>query len=342
MQLCNKLNSEELKTWMSGHPFDTVTLSFYQYARIGNPSLFRDHLYLIWDELGVMGRVYVAQEGINAQICVPKDRFELFSQSLKSITFLAEIWLIIAVESDKFSFYKLKIKVRPKIVADGLKDETFDVTDRGKHISAEEFNTLTDDPDTIVVDMRNHYESEVGHFERAILPDVDTFRDSLPVVEEILKPHRNKNIVMYCTGGIRCEKASAYFKHRGFKNVHQLDGGIIKYTQEVNQKDLPNKFHGKNFVFDERLGERISPEIIAHCHQCGAPCDTHTNCNYVGCNLLFIQCPECAAKYEGCCSAECQEHNRLPEEEQAKLRKAQDKGVRIFSKGRFKPSVNLT
>ena len=203
-------------------------------------------------------------------------------------------------------------------------------------MDAVRFNELTDQEDTVVVDMRNHYESEVGHFEGAITPDVDTFRDSLPIVEEILAPHRDKSIVMYCTGGIRCEKASAYFKHKGFEKVYQLEGGIIKYAQDIKDAGLPNKFRGKNFVFDERLGERISEEVIAHCHQCGAPCDDHVNCANSMCNLLFIQCESCAKKYGNCCSQECHDITQLPEGEQKEMRKGKDNGIRIFSKGRFR------
>ena len=148
---------------------------------------------------------------------------------------------------------------------------------------------------------------------------------------------------MYCTGGIRCEKASAWFKHVGFKNVFQLDGGIIEYARQVKEQNLENKFIGKNFVFDERLGERISDDVISECHQCGKPCDTHTNCKNDGCHLLFIQCEECAATYAGCCSPECAEIISLPIESQKELRKGINKGRQVFKKGRAKDlKVKLT
>ncbi|MEM6264171.1 MAG: rhodanese-related sulfurtransferase [Bacteroidota bacterium] len=339
MALHNKVNGELLKQQMCESTEERLTLSFYQYAKIDDPHAFRNELYRQWEPLGVMGRTYIAKEGINGQISMPAANFEIFKERLYSISFLNGVRLNIAVDDDGKSFFKLKIKVRDKIVADGLDDDSFDVTNGGQHLSAEAFNELTSREDTVVVDMRNHYESEVGHFEGAVTPDVDTFRDSLPIVEDILRPHEDKNIVMYCTGGIRCEKASAWFKHKGFEKVYQLDGGIIQYAREVKAKGLENKFHGKNFVFDERLGERISDEVIAHCHQCGAPCDTHVNCANVTCNLLFIQCDACAAKYDGCCSTDCQDFIHLPIEKQIALRKGKDSGVRIFSKGRFKSSV---
>ncbi len=321
MKLHNKINNEELKVKMLQSQEKRITLSFYQYAQIENPEAFRNKIYQEWCKLGVFGRVYVAGEGINGQISVPEDNFEAFKEVLYQIPFLKGIRLNIAIEDDGKSFYKLKIKVRPKIVADGLNDESFDVTKRGVPLSAEAYNQLTEQNDTIVVDMRNHYESEVGHFENAILPDVENFRDALPLVEDMLKEEKDHNIIMYCTGGIRCEKASAYYLHRGFKKVHMVEGGIIEYTRQCKEKGLPNKFIGKNFVFDERMGERISEEVIANCHQCGKPCDLHVNCANDACHILFIQCPDCAEKYNACCSEKCQDFLELPEEERLELRK---------------------
>lgn len=334
MQLYNKINGNELKESIRKNPGSRRTLSFYKYHLLGNPGLFRDHLYLLLEPIGVLGRIYVAHEGINAQISIPVNKLNEFSSALKDILFLRDIRLNLAVEEHNISFYKLKIKVKDKILADGLTDGTFDVTNTGRHLNAREFNRLTDNPETLIVDMRNHYESEVGHFRGALNFDTDTFRETLRKASRELVPYREKPIVMYCTGGIRCEKASAYFKHMGFKYVYQLEGGIIKYTHDASECGLENKFIGKNFVFDDRLGERISDDILARCHQCGKPCDTHINCRNVACNLLFIQCEECSASYEGCCSVSCREVIHLSEEEQKRLRKGNDSGIRIFTKGR--------
>lgn len=346
MQLWNTLSKEELEQKWREKGYEWVTISFYQYAKIDNPQIFRDYLYSIWQKLDVLGRVYVAKEGINAQISVPKHHVDQFRTELYEISFLNGIRLNIAVEKGdvEFPFLKLKIKVRDKILADGLNDETFDVTNKGKHLTAAEFNELTNDPDTILIDFRNHYESEVGHFQGAITPDVDTFRESLPYIEEkFLKGNEDKNLVMYCTGGIRCEKASAWFKHRGFGNVHQLEGGIIKYANDCKEAGIPNKFIGKNFVFDERRAERISEDIIAQCHQCGKPADIHVNCANEACHLLFIQCDECKEHMNGCCSDECKTIADLPEEERKALRKGKVISNKIFKKGRseklkFKPN----
>ena len=335
MQLYNKLSAQERATLLEEAGSERLTLSFYKYARIENPQLFRDHLFLSWDPLEVLWRIYVAHEGINGQLSLPAPRFEEFKAHLDGIRFLEGVRLNIAIEQDLKSFLKLTIKVKEKIVADGLEDDTFDVTQKGTHVNALGFNHLLEDKKTICVDMRNHYESEIGHFQNAVTPDVDTFRESLPVIEKDLSEFKeDKNLLMYCTGGIRCEKASAYFKHKGFKNVYQLEGGIIEYARQVKNQDLENKFIGKNFVFDERRGERISDDIIAQCHQCGAACDTHVNCLNEACHLLFIQCESCSEKMNHCCSDACKEIIALPEAEQRALRKGTHNSNKIFKKGR--------
>ncbi len=336
MKLYNRVNSDELKRQLLESKEERITLSFYKYYQLPNPHFFRDYIYYHWSQLGVFGRIYVAKEGVNGQISVPKEQISAFKKEMANVLFLAGIRLNIAIEDDGKSFYKLKIKVRDKIVADGLNDESFDVTDRGTHINAEQFNTLSDQENTLIVDMRNHYESEVGHFEDAIIPDVETFREALPLVEKMLEEDKDKNIIMYCTGGIRCEKASAYYKHKGFKNVFQLDGGIIEYARQVKAQGLSNKFKGKNFVFDDRMGERIGEEIISQCHQCGTTCDTHINCANDACHILFIQCEACAIKYNNCCSQKCSEFSELPEEQRELLKKDIAFNGTQFGKGRYK------
>jgi UPF0176 protein len=332
--LHNRVSQKELKQKLFEEKDHRITLSFYTYSFIEDPNLFRDELYKNLNELNIFGRIYVANEGINAQISVPEFNLEKFKEFLNSISFLRDVRLNIAVDDDGKSFWVLKVKVRNKIVADGINDPNFDMSKKGKYVDADSFNKLTSDPDTIVVDMRNHYEYEVGHFENAIVIPSDTFRAQLPMAVSMLEEKKDKNIIMYCTGGIRCEKASAYMLHNGFKNVYHLEGGIIQYANKVKDEQLPNKFLGKNFVFDGRLGEKVGDEIISHCHQCGAPCDMHTNCANEGCHLLFIQCESCAKKYDGCCSAECQATFNLPEEERKVKRKGVKNGIMIFNKSR--------
>ncbi|WP_027376590.1 oxygen-dependent tRNA uridine(34) hydroxylase TrhO [Kaistella palustris] len=347
MQLYNTLSAEERAQLIDEAGKQRLTLSFYAYAKISDPKRFRDELFIAWNALDALGRIYVAHEGINAQMSIPADNLEDFRKTLEVYDFMKGIRLNVAIEHDDHSFLKLTIKVRHKIVADGLNDETFDVTNKGIHLKAQEFNNLLEDPNTIVVDFRNHYESEVGHFEGAITPDVETFRESLPIINEQLQDFKeDKNLLMYCTGGIRCEKASAYFKHQGFKNVYQLEGGIIEYTRQIKEENIESKFIGKNFVFDHRLGERITDDIVSQCHQCGKPCDNHTNCANDGCHLLFIQCDDCKAAMENCCSTECLDIIHLPLSEQLKLRRGKDVGNKVFRKGKsesllFKNSGDL-
>ena len=308
---------------LDAEPFERTTVSFYRYVYLPQVDELRNELYREWSELGVLGRVYIAREGINAQISVPEPNWERFLNVLYAREAFDGTPMKIAVEDDGKSFLKLILKVRKKIVADGLEEDEYDVTNVGTHLDAEQFNAALEDPDTIVVDMRNHYESEVGHFKGAIKPDVDTFREQLPMVADMLEGKEDKKVLLYCTGGIRCEKASAYLRHKGFEDVNQLHGGIIDYTRQVREQGLDTQFIGKNFVFDERLGERITDDVIATCHQCGAPCDDHTNCANEACHLLFIQCDACREKYEGTCSEECQGTLTLAEKERAALRKTQ-------------------
>ena len=339
--LHNRVSNEELKKRLMEEPFQRTTISFYCYFPIQNPQEFRDLLYRNLNLMDVFGRIYIAKEGINAQISVPADQLETFKYFLYSIEQLNNLRLNIAVDDDGKSFWVLKIKVREKIVADGINDPEFSMENKGRYVNAFQMNELLKDPNTVVVDMRNHYEYEVGHFVNALEVPSDTFRDQLPMAVDMMKGNEEKNIIMYCTGGIRCEKASAYMLHKGFKNVFHLEGGIIHYAKQVKETELESKFIGKNFVFDDRLGERITKDVIARCHQCGKPCDDHANCKNNGCHLLFIQCESCAADYDGCCSKECKDTIHLPVERQKEIRKGIENGQNIFnkSKARLRPKL---
>ena len=341
--LHNRISHEELRKKLIEETEPRTTISFYKYFTIEDPQEFRDTLYRHLNKLLVFGRIYIAQEGINAQISVPTYNLENFKIYLKSIEAFEHLRLNIAVDDDGKSFFVLKIKVRDKVVADGLDDNTFDASKPGVYLKAKDYNELVEKEDVVVVDMRNHYEYEVGHFKNAIEIPSDTFREQLPMAVDMLKDNKEKHIVMYCTGGIRCEKASAYMKHQGFKNVYHIEGGIIHYAQTAKEQGVENKFIGKNFVFDERRGERITEDVIANCHQCGEPNDTHVNCENQACHLLFIQCDSCKTNMQGCCSKECVDVINLPEEDQKILRKGIDKGSMIFNKskqGRIRPRLD--
>ncbi len=342
MRLHNKFGKEELLRRLLQEDFDRTTLSFYRYVRIDNVEIFRNHLYASLHELNIYGRIYVAHEGINAQLSVPLPRFDEFKNLIQENLKLKDAELKFAVEDDGRSFYKLIVRIRKKIVADGLPDDAIDFSRTGTHLNAEEFNRAIKNPRTLIIDMRNSYESEVGRFENALCPDADTFREALPKALEMAEGKKDHKILLYCTGGIRCEKASAYFLHHGYKDVNQLYGGIIAYAHEVKSKNLPSKFSGKNFVFDNRLGERITNEILSTCHQCGKPSDRHTNCMNQECHLLFIQCEECNRAMQGCCSHRCAAISKLPSADQQKIRKGKTKmqGKNIFST-RLRPRPDL-
>jgi UPF0176 protein len=341
-QLINRINKDVLKQRLKEETFHRITLSFYRYVKIPNPDETRDELYKMWNALNCYGRIYIAEEGINAQMNVPEHNWDAFVEQLYAMEAFKDVPFKIAVDGNGKSFYKLVVKVRDRIVADGINDPSFDASDTGTYLNAIEFNKALEDPDTIVVDMRNHYESEVGRFEKAFCPDADTFREELPLVIDHLKGKEDKKILMYCTGGIRCEKASAYFKHKGFKDVNHLKGGIIQYAQEVKEQGLESKFKGVNFVFDERVGERITRDVLSNCHQCGKSCDRHVNCKNDDCHLLFIQCVDCEKEMNGCCTPECVSIAALPVEEQRMLRKGRIKnGEESLSvyKSRLRPNL---
>lgn len=342
MLLVNREDKNVLKQRLKEENIQRKTISFYRYVNIPEPQKLRDELYKAWSGWKCFGRIYLANEGINAQMSVPAEHWDEFINYLNGIEFFKEVPIKHAVDGNGKSFYKLIVKVREKIVADGINEPEFDPSNTGSYLDAKGFNDAIADENTIVVDMRNHYESEVGRFDRAFCPNADTFREELPMVIEHLKGQEEKKVVMYCTGGIRCEKASAYLKHKGFKDVHHLKGGIIQYAQEIKEQKLESKFRGMNFVFDERIGERITEDILSECHQCGQPCDSHVNCRNDDCHLLFIQCKSCAEKMKGCCTPECMRIADLPIEEQRALRKGRVKnGPECLSvyKSRLRPNL---
>ena len=332
----NKLGRDQLLKNLEEENFSRKTISFYRYVIIDKPETMRDRLYVDWKKLNVFGRIYLAKEGINAQLSLPEENWSKFIEQLNTYLEFQDISFKTAVEDNGKSFFKLTIKVRNQIVADGLSIKDYDVTNVGKHLTAKEWNKAMENG-AVVVDMRNHYESEIGRFQGAICPDVETFREELPLVKKILKGKEEEKILLYCTGGIRCEKTSAYLKHHGFNNVNQLEGGIIDYHRQLDKDTkIKNYFMGKNFVFDERRAERISKTIISKCHQCNTECDSHVNCMNVNCNLLFIQCNDCKNKYKSCCSLDCIDVIKYSPEKQKLLRKGKDNQKKYYSHRKVK------
>lgn len=312
-KLVNTKSKKELLADLSQEDFRRKTISFYRYVKIADPKEMRDFLFANFEKLNCLGRIYIAKEGINAQMNIPEMNFEKFNSFIQNIPEFAGVPYKVAVEEKgQSSFLKLIVKVRPKIVADGLNDETFDPANTGEYASAEEVNDMIGRGAT-VIDMRNFYEAEIGHFENAKIMPVDTFREQLKKVEDMFCDEKDEEILLYCTGGIRCEKASAWMKHNGFKNVKHIKGGVIDYAHQVKEKGLPNKFLGKNFVFDERLGEKIGDEIISTCHLCDKnKSDEHRHCKNVNCHVLHLSCDDCLKKYKGYCGNFCRICDALP------------------------------
>ena len=335
--LYNQKNKEELLKDLEKENFKRITLSFYKYIELDNLEELRHGLFLEWNELNILGRIYLSIEGINAQISIPEYNVDLLKRSINNNLVLKDVPLKFAIQ-DGISFLKLTIKIKDEIVAYKIPTNEYNMNKIGKHLNYKEYNKAINDGATIV-DMRNYYEGEVGKFEGAITPDVDTSMELLPEVRDILQGQEDDKILLYCTGGIRCEKASAYLIHHGFKDINQLQGGIIQYANDIKKNNEKSKFIGKNFVFDYRLGERITDDVISKCHQCKEPSDNHTNCVNQACHILFIQCDKCLKKYNNCCSMECSDFIKLPKEEQREKFKKGEVKFTAQKSSRVKPKL---
>jgi len=335
--LYNQENKEQLLERINKEDFKRITCSFYKYVSIQSTRKLRDELYVKWKSLDILGRIYISDEGINAQISIPEDSFEKFKSKLYSYEDFKNIPFKLAIQ-DGVSFLKLTIKIKEEIVAYNVPKNEYNMGKIGKHLDYKEYNSAIENGATIV-DMRNYYEGEVGKFEDAIIPDVDTSRELLPEVKKLLKGQEKNKILLYCTGGIRCEKASAYLIHHGFKDVNQLKGGIIQYANDVKANKEKSKFIGKNFVFDHRLGEKITEDVISTCHQCNIKSDEHKNCKNQACHILFIQCNECEKKYNNCCSKKCASFIKLEKKEQKKLFKSGKIEFTAQKSKRIKPKL---
>ena len=337
-ELYNKKNKKDLKKILESENFNRKTYSFYKYENLKNIEDLRDKLYLEWSTLGILGRIYIAYEGINAQISIPEHNIKKFISNVYSYKPFKNINIKRAVQEGT-SFYKLTIKIKEEIVAYKISKSEYDMTQVGNHLNYKEFNQAIKDGATIV-DVRNYYEGEVGKFENAIIPDIDASIELLPEIRKLLKNKKDDKILMYCTGGIRCEKASSYLIHHGFRDVNQLDGGIVKYANDIKKSDEKSKFLGKNFVFDDRLGERITDDIISVCHQCESKIDSHTNCANQACHILFIQCNKCSEKYSKCCSKTCADFIKKPIAKQHALFKSGKIKFTAQKSNSIKPKLN--
>jgi UPF0176 protein len=304
------ISRKELKKRMLFTNELRLTISFYKYFFINNPQYFRDEIYKFFFKQHVLGRVYVAHEGINAQISVFQRSYHVVKEFLYSLhPSLRNLRINKSLNNRARSFWLLCVKVKKKIVQDGICNPLFDPNHVGEYIQAEQVNAMLNDNETIFVDMRNSYEYAIGHFEKAIEIKSMTFRQQLKDVIQLMQHAKDKKIVLYCTGGIRCEKASAWMIFNGFKHVYHIEGGIINYVRTAKKIGFPILFKGSNFVFDHRMCEKVSDDVLSHCRQCKEPSDNYVNCNYDPCHLLFIQCKYCSINYNHCCSVNCMKKN---------------------------------
>lgn len=285
-------------------------LAYYVFTEIKDPIEEVKRQKEILDSLQGKARIYISEEGVNAQLSLPANNTEAYINWLSENPIYkdAEVKLHDWAEH---AFAKLTVKIRKELVA---VDRKIDLSKRGEYLSPAEWKEKLDhkDSETILIDVRNNYESDVGHFEGAILPDLETFRGFPEYAKHLAKTVDTKKtkVMMYCTGGIRCELYSALLKDEGFDTVYQLKGGVIQY----GLKEGKEHWRGKLFVFDDRLVVPISEdnqEIISSCKFCGCKSDTYYNCANMDCNELFLSCPKCVEERKGCCRENCLAHGRV-------------------------------
>ncbi|MPR36415.1 oxygen-dependent tRNA uridine(34) hydroxylase TrhO [Salmonirosea aquatica] len=281
-------------------------LLYYIYVRINDPETYRDEHHLFCIENNLLGRIIVSREGLNGTVSGLVEDCEAYMAYIRSDPRFAATQFKIE-EHDAHAFNKLHVRVKDEIVNSDL---PVDPTRRtGRHIEPSEFKEMMHDPDVVLVDMRSRYEHEVGRFKGAITFDMENLRELPEHIDEIVHL-RNKKVITYCTGGIKCEKASAYLLDRGFENVYQLHGGIIRYGLEAGGEN----FDGKCYVFDNRVAvevNRVNPEVISTCYVCSEPCERMVNCANPDCNRHVPICASCGQKLSGACSDECLTHPNI-------------------------------
>lgn len=283
-------------------------LLFYKYVKVQNPAqIVLEHLYWCLQN-DIKGRVFFAAEGVNGTVSATTENIEKYKKNLTSYPEFSDI-LFKEDNAEEHAFKKMHVRLKNEIVHGDL--ENVSIEHGGKRLSPEElFQFYHDKKDFVIVDARNWYESKIGRFKNAITPHMKNFREWKKVVDEDLKDYKDKTVVTYCTGGIRCEKASAYMVENGFKDVYQLDGGIVNFI-----KKYPDTYwEGGMFVFDERrvVEPNSSEELkhIASCHYCNEPTSYYINCHNLECDKIIVTCHKCKVENDYCCSDECRSSTR--------------------------------
>ena len=303
---------------------------YYNFKRIQDPEKFcRDHRQKCV-QLKLKGRVYIASEGINGTLAGTTEAIEQYKKYLWSIPSFEETEFKEDF-SDSIPFIKLIVKIRPEIVALKSSIEVDPMKEKTNYLAPRQWRQVLESQEEFtLLDVRNRYESRVGHFEGAILPDEENFFDFEKWLNRAAFD-KNKKVLMYCTGGIRCEKFSVLMKQKGFKKIYQLKGGILNYAKEEGDAH----YRGKCFVFVDRLTipvQKIQKDPLTECDITGQPCDTYLNCANCDCNKLFICSQEGALKYEGCCSEACMQANKRRPFDASKIYEPTRKWYTYFEK----------
>ncbi|MES2654465.1 MAG: rhodanese-related sulfurtransferase [Bacteroidota bacterium] len=286
-----------------------LVLAYYNYTRIDDAEDMVAKHMAYCKSLKLRGRIYIAHEGINGTISGTREACEQYMKDLKAdVRFSTTEFKIDEVA--EHAFQRMHVRYKTEIVYSGLRDpKVIDPTkETGKHLKGEEFLELKDQEDVIILDVRSNYETRLGKFKNAITLDMENFREFPEKIAE-LEQYRDKKIITCCTGGIKCEKASALLLKEGFKDVYQLHNGIIGYAKETGGKD----FEGVLYVFDGRVSvpvNEVNPTVISACKKCGGPAPRNLNCANVECNDQFNMCESCAEEMEGACSDACKAHPR--------------------------------
>ncbi|SEJ29145.1 UPF0176 protein [Cyclobacterium xiamenense] len=283
---------------------DYRILLYYCYAPISDLEAYRDEHHLFCVENNIRGRIIVSSEGLNGTVSGLKEDCDNYMAYVTSDPRFADTEFKVDIHHEH-AFAKIHVRAKEEIVHSGLRHLN-PRTKTGKHLEPKEFKALKDEEDVVILDVRSNYEHELGHFKNAIRLDIDNFRDFPEKVKE-LAHLKNKRVLTYCTGGIKCEKASAFLLEQGFTDVYQLHGGIIKYGMEAGGED----FEGKCYVFDNRLAvdvNTVNPKVISKCFVCGTASDRMVNCANPECNVHVPICPSCGWELEGACSETCKTH----------------------------------
>lgn len=281
-------------------------LLYYKYVHIADPAQFVNEQKILCQKLQLKGRILIAQEGLNGTVCGTIEQAKEYQAALRSDPRFVDIEFK-EHDYDANPFPKLKVKLRQEIVTLGVPDLSSE--EAGQHLSPEQWHELAQQEDVVVLDVRNNYESTIGKFQNAITPDIDNFRD-LPVWLQKHQELKDKKVLIYCTGGVRCEKASGLLKRSGVQDVYQLHGGIINYGKHIPD----GLWQGSCFVFDDRMAVPVNDEehhqVISECQYCKTPTDTYYNCCNMECNALILLCSDCRAKSNQACSLECAQKPR--------------------------------